>query len=45
MVVLAILYAPLPFDMSQGELNNTQVYKEKKNKKSLVNFNDFVIIY
>ncbi|CAD8192345.1 unnamed protein product [Paramecium pentaurelia] len=37
MVVLAILSATLPFDMTQVELDNMEVYKQKQNKKSLVN--------
>ncbi|CAD8128532.1 unnamed protein product [Paramecium sonneborni] len=37
MVILAILSATLPFDMTQIELDNMDVYKQKQNKKSLVN--------
>ncbi|CAD8208345.1 unnamed protein product [Paramecium octaurelia] len=37
MIVLAVLSATLPFDMTQVELDNIEVYKQKQNKKSLVN--------
>ncbi|CAD8097926.1 unnamed protein product [Paramecium primaurelia] len=37
MVVLAILSATLPFDMTQVELDNMEVYKQRQSKKSLVN--------